>query len=226
MKTLGNTVAQAQLRPDSDLGYPLKLLAVYLIWWGALAISPWYREDWLLENVLVFVAVPLLIWNCRSLRFSDRAYTSLFLFLALHAIGAHYTYAEVPYDEWARALGVPAVSEVLGFDRNHYDRLVHFLYGLLVTPAAIELLDRRAPQKGLWRWVLPVTFMASHSVIYETIEWGAAAVFGGELGQAYLGTQGDVWDAQKDSALALLGTAIAVVWIRLRERATPQASAS
>ena len=138
----------------------------------------------------------------------------LFVFFVLHAIGAHYTYSEVPYDAWAQALTGSSVGEVFGWQRNHYDRLVHFLYGLLVTPAAIALLDRRAPQQGLWRWLLPWLFMVSHSTLYEIIEFAAAVTFGGDLGQAYVGTQGDVWDAQKDSALAAIGAAIAVVWCR------------
>jgi len=172
---------------------------------------PSYRQDWLLENLLVFVAIPLLVWSYSRLRLSNTAYTLLFVFFGLHAIGAHYTYAEVPYDRWAKALTDRTVSEALGLDRNQYDRLVHFAYGLLVTPAAIEVLDARAPQRGLWRWLVPLLFMVSHSTIYEMIEWAAAAVFGGDLGQAYLGTQGDVWDAQKDSAMAGLGAVIAVV---------------
>lgn len=198
--------------------YPLLLLAAFAVWWALLAIAPWYRQDWLLENLLVFVAVPLLAWSYPRLRLSDASYTCLFVFLSLHAVGAHYTYAEVPYDRWAQALTGHTVSDALGLQRNHFDRLVHFLYGLLVTPAAIELLDARAPQRGPWRWLVPLLFMVSHSTIYELVEWGAATVFGGELGQAYLGTQGDLWDAQKDSALAGLGTLIAVGMVRLRSR--------
>ena len=194
--------------------YPLLLLAAYAGWWGMLAIAPWYRQDWLLENLLVFVAVPLLVWSYPRLRLSDTAYTCLFAFLSLHAVGAHYTYSDVPYDGWAQALTGHTVSEALGLQRNHFDRLVHFLYGLLVTPAAIELLDARAPQRGVWRWLVPLLFMVSHSTIYELVEWGAAAVFGGDLGQAYLGTQGDIWDAQKDAALAAAGAGIGVVAVR------------
>ena len=161
--------------------FPLVLLIVYAAIWTALAIHPWYRQDWLLENVLVFVAVPLLLWGWRTLPFSNAAYTCLFVFFVLHAIGAHYTYSEVPYDAWAQALTGSSVGEVFGWQRNHYDRLVHFLYGLLVTPAAIALLDRRAPQQGLWRWLLPWLFMVSHSTLYEIIEFAAAVTFGGVI---------------------------------------------
>ena len=194
--------------------YPRILLGVYLLWWTLLAIAPSYREDWLLENLLVFVGLPALMLLHRHVRLSAGACTALFVFFVLHAIGAHYTYSEVPYDAWAQALGGCSVSEVFGWQRNHYDRLVHFLYGLLVTPAAIALLDRRAPQQGLWRWLLPWLFMVSHSTLYEIIEFAAAVTFGGDLGQAYVGTQGDVWHAQKDSALAAIGAAVAVGWCR------------
>lgn len=215
--TLVRVTAHHPDEPGSGARYPLQLLAAFAIWWTMLAIAPWYREDWLLENLLVFAAVPLLVWSYPRLRLSDAAYTCLFVFLSLHAVGAHYTYAEVPYDRWAQTLTGHILSDALGMQRNHFDRLVHFLYGLLVTPAAIELLDARAPQRGPWRWLLPLLFMVSHSTLYELMEWGAAVVFGGELGQAYLGTQGDVWDAQKDSALAALGAAIAVVACRWRQ---------
>ncbi len=192
--------------------YRLGLLLAYACWWFVLALDPWYRADWLLENVLVFVAVPVLLGLQRWL--SDRAVTALFVFFVLHAVGAHHTYAEVPYDRWSEALFGRPLGAWLGFERNHFDRLVHFAYGLLITPAAIELLDRGAPQRGVWRYLLPFTFIASHAAIYEAIEWLAALLFGGDLGQAYLGTQGDEWDAQKDSAMAMLGAVIAVIGCR------------
>ena len=198
--------------------YPRILLGVYLLWWTLLAIAPAYRQDWLLENLLVFVGLPALILLHSHVRLSNAACTALFVFFALHAVGAHDTYSEVPYDRWAQAITGSSISEVFGWQRNHFDRLVHFLCGLLVTPAAIALLDRRAPQQGIWRWLLPWLFMVSHSTVYEMIEFAAAVVFGGDLGQAYVGTQGDVWDAQKDSALAAIGAAVAVVWCRLRLR--------
>lgn len=201
---------------ESDSGYPLALLGAYAVVWLWLALAPSFRADWLLENLLVFIAVPMLACSHRRLRLSNRAYTLLFAFLVLHAIGAHYTYAEVPYDRWAEALTGHSLNEMAGLHRNHYDRLVHFMYGLLVTPAAIQVLDARTPQRGAWRWLVPFTFMLSHSVVFELIEWMAAEIFGGELGQAYLGTQGDGWDAQKDMALAALGAAIAVSACRWR----------
>ena len=197
--------------------YPLGLLGAFLVLFVALAIAPWYRQDWLLENVLVFIAVPLLVANYRRLRFSNFAYTCIFVFFVLHEIGAHYTYSEVPWREWLGALGIGGGSVATG--RNHYDRFVHFSYGLLLMPAAWELFQARASPQGLWRWLMPLFFMMSHSLIYELIEWGAAEIFGGDLGAAYLGTQGDEWDAQKDMALATAGAALGLLLVAVRETA-------
>ena len=195
--------------------YPLALLVTFVAIFAALAVAPWYRQDWLLENLLVFIAVPLLAKNYRRLRFSNFAYTCLFVFFVLHEIGAHYTYSEVPWREWLATLtGSDAAAALAG--RNHYDRFVHFSYGLLLMPAAWELIEARMSPQGLWRWLMPLLFMMSHSVIYELVEWLAALAFGGELGVAYLGTQGDVWDAQKDMALAASGATLGLLFVALR----------
>jgi putative membrane protein len=156
-----------------------------------------YRADWLLENLLVFVAVPAFVLTRRRMRFSNAAYACLAAFFALHAVGAHYTYSIVPYDAWFEQLTGRGLNETLGWSRNHYDRFVHFAYGALLLLPASELLDRVAPPRGWWRFFLPVLFIASHSVVYELIEFAAAIVFGGDLGQAYLGSQGDEWDYKR-----------------------------
>ncbi len=202
------------MRLNSHL--PAILLAVFAIIWGALAIAPKHRADWWLENVLVFVAIPLLVWSSSRLRLRNLSYVALFVFFVFHAIGSHYTYSEVPVDAWSQAWFGFSPDAAFGFERNHYDRLVHFLYGLLAIPAALDIVDARAPTTRLWRWLLAVGFVTSHSLLYELIEWGAAVVFGGDLRMAFLGTQGDVWDAQKDMALALLGSVIAATALSLR----------
>lgn len=196
---------------------PLALLGLFAAIWSALAIAPRYRQDWLLENLLVFVAVPVLAWSYRRLRLSNGSYVALFVFFVLHEVGAHYTYSEVPFDRWSQALLGVSPDALFGFGRNHYDRALHFAYGLLVTPAAIELIDARASPTRFWRWLLAITFVTSHSVLYELVEWAAAMVFGGDLGVAYLGTQGDVWDAQKDMVLALAGSAISATLASRRQ---------
>jgi putative membrane protein len=195
--------------------YPLILLLIFLAWSTVLGIAPHFRQDWLLENLLVLIAISLLIWNYRKLRFSNLAYTAMFVFFCLHEIGAHYTYSEVPYARWLQQLTGWDMNAALGVERNHFDRAIHFGYGLLMIPAIAELLDARSRLAGIWRHILPVMFVMSNSEVYELIEWQAAEFFGGELGQAYLGSQGDIWDAQKDTAMALMGAVIGLVLYRL-----------
>ena len=198
--------------------YPLTLLALFGLLWIALAIAPVFRQDWLLENMLVFISVPWLVLTAKYLRFSNFAYTCLFVFFCLHAIGAHYTYSLVPYDQWFQALTGGSLNEMLGFQRNHYDRLIHFAYGLLIAPAAVEIFAHYGRYPRSWAYFFPLLFMASHAVIYELIEFAAAIVFGGDLGQAYLGTQGDIWDGQKDMAFALAGSTITITAMAIAGR--------
>jgi putative membrane protein len=205
-------------RAASSNRLPLALLIAFAAIWVALSIKPWYRQDWLLENTLVFVSLPLFVLTYRNLRFSNSAYLLLFVFFVFHEIGAHYTYAKVPYDHWFEALTGHGLNALLGFKRNHYDRLVHFLYGLLLLRVAVELFQAKAPPRGVWVFIMPVLFIMSHSMIFEIVEWAAAVIFGGDLGQAYLGTQGDVWDAEKDMALASLGAVIAMLALQVRKR--------
>jgi putative membrane protein len=170
-----------------------------------------YPHDWLLENALVVVFLIAMALTSRRFPLSRVSYTLIFIFLCLHETGAHWTYAEVPYNDWTRALFGTSLNEMLGFERNHFDRLVHFSYGLLLAYPIREIFLRVADVRGVWGYVLPLDVAMSTSMIYELIEWGAAIGFGGELGVAYLGTQGDVWDAHKDMALASLGALIAML---------------
>jgi putative membrane protein len=193
--------------------FALATLILYLVIWGWLAIDPWYRNDWLLENVLVFIIVPVLLLTHRRLPLSRISYGCIFLFLCLHTVGSHYTYAEVPYDSWFEAMTGRTLSDLLGMERNHFDRLVHFTWGFLLTYPIREVVIRVSQVRGFWAFLLPLLVVISTSTIYEMIEWGASIVFGGELGMAYLGTQGDIWDAHKDTSLAILGSLTASIGI-------------
>lgn len=175
-----------------------------------LGIAPLHRDDWLLENALVVGFLGLALVAHRRMPLSRLSWLLIFVFLGLHEVGAHYTYAEVPYDDWCRALFGWTLSERLGLARNHFDRLVHFGYGLLLAYPIRELFLRVGDARGFWGYFLPLDLTMSTSMLYELVEWGAAVVFGGDLGVAYLGTQGDVWDAHKDMALASLGALVAM----------------
>jgi len=147
----------------------------------------------------------------RRLRLSQVSYTVIFVFLCVHEVGAHYTYSEVPYDRWFAAVTGRTLNELLGLERNHFDRFVHFLYGLLLAYPIREVFLRVADVRGFWGYFLPLDLTASTSMMFELFEWIAAESAGGDLGMAYLGTQGDVWDAHKDMALASGGALVAMV---------------
>jgi len=193
---------------------PGTLLGIFAIFWLVLAIDPVSRQDWLLENLLTIIVLPVLFLTRKRLHFSNTAYACLFVFFCFHTVGSHYTYSLVPYDSWWQALTGRTLNNLLGFERNHYDRLVHFLYGALIAVPSLELFIAYAPPKRTWRILMPIFFVMSHSVVYEMIEWLAALAVAPELGQAYLGTQGDQWDAQKDMALATAGAVITMLVLR------------
>ena len=196
--------------PRSWWRYCQVTLCLYGLFWLALAIAPSDRAAWALENALVVVFVPALVASMRWFPLSRLSWTLILLFLSLHTVGAHYTYAEVPYDAWSEALLGVRIDELLGLQRNHFDRLVHFSYGLLMAYPMRELFLRVADARGFWGYFLPLDLTLSTSAVFELFEWLAAELFGGDLGVAYLGSQGDAWDAQKDMALAGLGAAIAM----------------
>ncbi|HEV3007833.1 MAG TPA: DUF2238 domain-containing protein [Burkholderiales bacterium] len=191
--------------------YLVLLAALFAAVWIALAIAPHYRDDWALENALVVVFVAVLAASYRRFKLSRLSYTLIFLFLCLHEVGAHYTYSEVPYDAWARALTGRSLNEAMGWQRNHFDRFAHFMYGLLLAYPLRELFLRVANARGFWGYFLPLDLTLSTSAIFELFEWAAAEIFGGDLGVAYLGTQGDPWDAQRDMALAAAGALAAML---------------
>lgn len=183
--------------------YHLVLLAIFLAAWVWAAIDPVHPGDWWLENILIFLGVPLVIGLGFYFRLSDLSYTLITIFLVMHVIGSHYTYAEVPFGDtlqsWFRS------------DRNLYDRLVHFSFGLLLAYPVREVFVRITRARGVWSYYLPIELTLAFSAIYELIEWAAAEWVSPEAGLAFLGAQGDVWDAQKDMALAGLGSIVTML---------------
>ena len=187
--------------------YPYVLLVVFLVVLGVTAIKPWDVKNWLMENALTAAFVLVLVLTRKRLPLSDVSYTVIFLFMCLHVVGSHYSYSLVPIGK--------TVSQWFGWQRNQYDRFVHFSFGLLLAYPVRELFLRVAGVRGFWGYYLPLDLTMSFSMLYELIEWAAASAFGGELGAAYLGTQGDEWDAHKDMALATLGALISMAVVAL-----------
>lgn len=218
-----NSKPQAPPAPvEPASGRYLAILAgLFAVLFVALAIRPFDRHDWALENALVVAAVLFVAWTWAKARLSALSYTLIFLFLCLHEIGSHYTYSKVPYDAWFQAATGSTFNSLVGWQRNNFDRVIHFAYGLLLVLPLRELVVPMAGVRGFWSYLLPLDLTMSSSALYELIEWGASEIFGGELGMAYLGTQGDVWDAHKDMALASTGALVAVlfaVWLDRQRR--------
>lgn len=188
----------------------LVLLAILLALVVVCGIAPISRSDWILENVLV-AGVIVLLWTTRRwLPLTDASIWVIFVFLVFHEIGSHYTYAKVPYDAWFESVFGRTLNSLLGFERNHYDRLVHFLFGFLLAVPMRELFMRVVRARGFTSYWLPVQMTLSWSAVYEVVEWFTVILFGGDLGAAFLGTQGDEFDAQKDMMLAGIGAMLAM----------------
>ena len=181
------------------------LYAIYIVVWTIMAINPKYPQDWLLENVLIFLFFPFVIWMDKKHTYTLLSIILLLIFASLHSLGSHYTYAEMEHFN--------AVTHFFGFERNHFDRFVHFLFGLLVFRILFEMIaSSTVSTKSALTFTL--TMIISISTFYEMLEWLAAVILHPELGMAFLGTQGDVWDAHKDTALAMLGALINIAFYR------------
>jgi len=192
------TTATETIRPDFGRNRLLQALVLwYTFFWIWMAVAPKDRSDWLLENLLVFLAVPALVFTYRLFPLSNLSYLLIVAFLTLHAIGAHFTYEHVPIGYWVKAW--------LNLSRNHFDRLVHFSFGLLLAYPIREVFLRVAQVRGFWAYYLPLDVTLAFSALFEIIEGWIARMTSSELGAAYLGTQGDEWDAQKDMTAALVG---------------------
>ncbi len=179
------------------------LSLLFLATWVWAAYEPKHFDDWLLENILVFIFVPIIYLTGRYFQLSLLSYTLITIFMMLHVIGSHYTYAEVP---WGYTLG-----KWFGTDRNMYDRLVHFAFGFLLAYPIREMSVRVAKMRGFWGYFVPFMIISAMGGFYEVIEWIAAINVDPVAGSAFLGTQGDEWDAQKDIALAVVGSFLSLL---------------
>lgn len=158
-------------------------------------------NNWMLENTLTVLFLVFLVITYPRFQFSDLTYLLICIYLCLHVYGAKYTYAENPFGYW--------LKDQLNWPRNHYDRIVHFSFGFLLAYPMREFFLKWLKYPKLVSWILPIEITLSISAFYELIEWAVADVFFKAQGDAYLGTQGDIWDAQKDIFLAVTGAIIA-----------------
>lgn len=206
---------QPKVPPRYELTLFLTLLAIV----AASGISPRSRVDWALENLLVLLLVGTLLAVYRRFRLSAGSITLVFVFLCIHELGAHYTYSLVPYDRWFSALGGFSFDKTFALRRNHYDRLVHLSYGLLLVYPIREVLLRLTPLRGFWLLFVTLNLMLSTSAVYELVEWVGGAYAGDDTAKAFVGAQNDPWDSQKDMALAVFGAFITLSLVTLRSGA-------
>jgi putative membrane protein len=183
------------------------LIVLFLGAWLLSAIRPAIPEDWLLENLLVFFLVALLAASYRWLAFSELSYLLIFVFLCLHECGAHYQYSDAVPGEWLKPL--------LGTARNHYDRVVHFAFGLMLAYPQREVLMRKASLRGGWANTLPLFTTLALGAAYEIIEAIVASIVDPANAQAFLGLQGDPWDSQEDMFMGLAGASISMVVVAI-----------
>jgi putative membrane protein len=181
---------------------PLVLFGVYALLFVVLAIAPYNRSVWWVENVpIVAIAAGLAMLWWRGVRFSNLAYLLMSVLILMHTVGGHYTFERVPFD---------AVTHFFGFERNHYDRVAHFSVGFYAFAIVEYLLERKFVVARALAYMFGVFAIATIAAVYEIIEWIYAALEGGEAGAAFLGSQGDLWDAQKDMLADILGALVAV----------------
>lgn len=181
----------------------LLLLFIFIfcgIWINSFVATNDY-ENWWIENILTFLSIVFLIFTYKYYRFSIGSYFFIILFLSLHVYGSKYTYADNVLGHW--------LKEILKLSRNPYDRIVHFSFGLLLYFPLNEFFNKWVKYPQTISNYFPVVLILALSGGFEIIEWLVADVFFKEHGEAYLGTQGDVWDAQKDMVLAFVGSLIA-----------------
>ncbi len=185
--------------------YQKMLVAVALVAWIWAAWHPLSRRDWMLENIPILILVPLILLLGQYFKFSSLSYTLMAVYVTLHVIGGHYTYSEVPFGY--------TLARWFGSNRNIYDRLVHFSFGLLFTYPIREFYVRLSKTKGFWGYYFPFDVVLAISAAFEIMEWLVATHVDTVLGLAFLGSQGDIWDTQKDMLMAAVGSLLALVII-------------
>lgn len=186
------------------------VFAGFVAFFAVSCINPPYVDFLMMQHVPTILVVLFVCWLTHRLEISRLSFSLIILFLCLHTLGARYLYSYTPYDAWAeRLLGIN-ITDTFGFRRNHYDRVVHFSYGLLLAVPVQELERRYLKLSLMVSAVLAVEFILASSAAYELLEWMVAVIFTPEWAESFLGQQGDTFDAQKDTALATLGAMIAV----------------
>ncbi|WP_137188795.1 DUF2238 domain-containing protein [Stenotrophomonas rhizophila] len=190
------------------------VLAVFAASW----IQPLWPLEQTLHSSLTVIGLVALWWVDRRWGLGNGAFAAICGFIAIHCIAARWLYSNVPYDAWLQAALHWSPNATFGWQRNHFDRLIHFLYGVCFTPALLQLARHAWPALRIGQaFTLAVMVVMCSSLAYEWLEWGIALLLSPEAAEAYNGQQGDMWDAHADMLLATLGSLL--VW-RMAQRST------
>lgn len=186
--------------------YHYFLITVFVIAWILSAINPTTPQNWLMENMVVFMWLPIIIILGRYFKLSNTSYTIVTIFAVLHLVGAHYDYGSVPFGH--------ILGDWTGSERNQYDRLMHLLSGLMMVYPARELFIKATNLNGFWSYFMPINLILSFSAMYEIYEWASMSYLPPEVGYLFVGGH-DPWDAMKDMALALVGATITMILLAI-----------
>ena len=176
-------------------------------------ISVYENKEVYLNNVGSLLIILIFIWDIFKNRLSRSGFYGLLTFGIFHAIGSCWLYSYVPYNEWMIDYFSWDMNAYFGWERNHYDRMVHFSFGLLLFPSVVDYFKHKIPLAN--KYVLLITFLGiqTFSMIYELFEWNLSIFLSDGLADSYNGQQGDIWDAQKDMALAMLGATLSAAYL-------------
>lgn len=191
----------------SQIASTVLMLAVFIATW----LYPIWPAEQALHSSLTLVAFVLLWRYTRRNEMSKRDYFLIVIFICAHSIAARWLYSNVPYDHWLQStLGI-SLKQHLGWTRNNFDRLVHFLYGFCFTPAVVAYVVKRYQQSRKFGFYVAITAVMVTSLWYEWFEWLIAISLSSQDAESYNGQQGDMWDAHKDMLMATIGS---LVWIK------------
>lgn len=207
-------------RGDETLKFAALFITILLL--AGSLFHPLYLREQSLQHAPTVIALVVLAADSRRNWLSRPSFLCVVFFIWLHILGARYIYSFVPYDDWANALTGSTISDWFGWERNHYDRLVHLLFGVLIVLPSAECGERHG--KLSWNWSLgfAVLVVLAISALYEVFEWLLTVVMAPRHAEAYNGQQGDIWDAQKDMALAFGGSIVSsILLLILRSRKAP-----
>lgn len=193
------------------------VFALFLVFFAISCLSPPYLKFLLMQHVPTVLVLAALVWFANRFTITRTSFVSIIVFLSLHTLGARYLYSYVPYDEWAEYVFGTSISDACGFRRNHYDRLVHFSYGLLLAVPIQEFERRYLHLTARLSAVLAIECILATSALYEILEWLIAVICAPDWAESFLGQQGDVFDAHKDMALATLGAVISIVATKIAQ---------